>query len=118
MGTYALQVPELDGYYDVALHGSSIDFGIRSDHFTGIVGHRTVARLILNDPEYKGQAVRLIACSTGAGQSPIAQDLANKLGAPVMAPNDIVWVFPNGRVVIGPDQDTATGSWVVFTPGG
>src|SRR5207302_4165526 len=73
MGAYAARVPPLDGYYDVAVHGSPNVFGIMSDHFIGPVNHRTVAHLIVKAPDYQGEAIRLISCATGGGPSPIAQ---------------------------------------------
>ena len=34
-----------------------------------------------------------------------------------MAPSDIIWAFPNGKLTIGPEQYSNTGQWNIFVPG-
>jgi hypothetical protein len=62
--------------------------------------------------------VRLVACETGCPGSTAAQDLAHELGVDVVAPDDIVWAFPNGDLTIGQTPTANTGTWVRFSPGG
>lgn len=81
------------------------------------LGHRDLANF-LKSQGWNGEAIRLISCSTGACPTGVAQNLANKLGVEVIAPNDKVWVWTNGAIHIGPDEFTSTGQWVKFTPGG
>lgn len=33
-----------------------------------------------------------------------------------MALSDTIWAFPNGKLVIGPDAYTETGTWNFFKP--
>jgi hypothetical protein len=68
--------------------------------------------------EFTGQPIRLLSCGTGALPNGLAQNLANKLGVTVIAPNDIIWAFPNGRLTIGPAPLTNTGSFLPFSPEG
>jgi hypothetical protein len=55
--------------------------------------------MIENDPKYKpGEPVNLNSCNTGSGNNPYAQQLAKALQAPVKAPNQYDWYYPNGTV--------------------
>jgi hypothetical protein len=48
--------------------------------------------IIVNAPGYKpGMPVDLLICNAGFGSNPIAQQLANALGAPVWATDTFVW---------------------------
>lgn len=53
-----------------------------------------------------------------------AQDLANKLGVEVMAPDGYLWVWTNGRMSVGKpgalleDNVDFGGRWLTFQPGG
>ena len=46
----------------------------------------------------------------------IAQALANKLRVTVKAPDDLVWIFKNGDMSVGPNHWTKSGKWVDFKP--
>ncbi len=115
----AAQAPEMPGFYDVIVHGSPTDFGgtidawQRGDNFN----HRTLATMIRNDPAYDGGPIRLMSCSTGAPGATAAQNLANKLGVNVMAPTDILWAWPSGRLGVGPKSTSLSGGWQLFRPG-
>jgi len=75
--------------------------------------------MILNDPNYTGGPIRLLACNTGACGATAAQNLANKLGVDVLAPNNLVWAFPNGTLMVTPTPTVGNvGFWLTFTPGG
>ncbi len=55
-----------------------------------VVDHRILSRLIKSDSKYKrGQPVFLSACNVG--NSTVPQHLANALGAPVVAPNGLLY---------------------------
>ena len=82
-------------------------------------------------PGYKrGQAIRLLSCSTGTRSDGFAQNIANKLNATVYAPSDILWAYPNGRHVIAAAKPSSRdpnvmvpdlrriGRFVKYTPGG
>lgn len=47
-------------------------------------------------PGHSGQPVRLVACSSGACQTGLAQNLANKLGVEVLAPTEAAYVRSGG----------------------
>ncbi|TMR08215.1 hypothetical protein ETD86_48805, partial [Nonomuraea turkmeniaca] len=115
MGDFATLVRNRAGYHDVIIHGSPTRFAPSANGPT--IDHRLLARLIKNSPTYKGGPVRLISCKTGACNASAAQNLANKLGVKVLAPTDTLWVFPNGRMVVGPTWSKPSGTWRVFKPG-
>ena len=35
-----------------------------------------------------------------------------------MAPTDILWILPDGKITIGPTQRENTGKWKIFKPKG
>jgi hypothetical protein len=104
------------GYLDVVAHGdaNSIEVAGYADQS---FGHRVLAQMLKNDPQFVGQGIRLLSCSTGANPTGFAQNLANKLGVNVLAPSDTLWAFPNGTMTIGPKETINTGSWILFIPG-
>ena len=104
----AAKATPVQGALDVAVHGS--EFAVEIGENT--VSHRVLARLIQESPEFAGQEIRLLSCNTGACPTGFAQNLANKLGVPVSAPNDIIWAFPNGRLTIGPLPNVNSGSLI------
>ncbi len=110
----ASKVTQPAGMLDVAVHGSplSVDIGVNT------VNHRVLAGLIERNPGFTGQPIRLLSCETGCSPNGFGQNLANKLGVPVYAPNDIIWAYPNGRLTIGPTAEANSGSFVLFLPGG
>ena len=105
------------GGYVVAGHGSSkrmIAYGTSVDD-------KAVARAIKARADYHGGPIRLVSCSTGDDSSDapcFAQRLADRMGETVYAPSDTVWVFPDGRMVIGPSWRYNTGKWNTFKPRG
>ena len=60
------------------------------------------------------EPVRLVSCEAACGSA--AQDLADALGAPVLAADDVVWTTQKGNVVAGPQPNIPTGNWTWFTP--
>ena len=112
----------IPGLEDVAIHGHPDGFQlIRINPNTGKEEHidltqRDLARYLKSSPDYHGGNIRLVSCSTGTKSDGIAQHLANKLGVTVMAPTDTAWVYPNGRIVVGPNQFTDSGTWSYYYP--
>jgi hypothetical protein len=104
------------GFYDVVVHGSPDTVAVRIGDKWQLVSHRSLASYIAKQPDYSGGAIRLASCQTGACDAGVAQNLANKLGVPVMAPTDTLFVFPNGKTVIGPNHFTNSGQWKTFSP--
>jgi hypothetical protein len=91
-----------NGFFDVIAHGSPTKIEIQTANGPVLVNHRIAARLIKQSPGYRGQNVRLLSCSTGARETGFAQNLANKLGVEVHAPTDLLWAYPDGRMVVAP----------------
>ncbi|WP_205511077.1 RHS repeat domain-containing protein [Longitalea arenae] len=112
---YASRAAPKEGYLDVIIHGSPLLVETKTGH---LVNHRVLAAMIRNNPEFQGQSIRLLSCSTGALPNGFAQRLANKLGVKVLAPTDLVWAHPNGTLTIGPTALSNTGTWESFFVGG
>ena len=91
-----------DGYFDVVAHGSSHKIQIETPNGPVLVNHRTAARLIKQQPGYNGQKIRLLSCSTGGSGTGFAQNLSNKLKVEVKAPSDLLWAYPDGKMVVAP----------------
>lgn len=73
-------------------------FGKRIDAYT-------LSQIIRQRKDYKpGIPIRLLSCSTGNTDNTgdcVAQIVANELGVIVKAPDDILYIFENGRISIG-----------------
>lgn len=106
-------VPKKEGFFDFAAHGTSnsIEYGTRDNTMNA----REVARIIRHNESYNGEKVRLLSCSTGSTEEGFAQQLANALGVEVEAPTDILYVYPDGRMMVGFD---GTGEMKIFKPKG
>lgn len=88
--------------FDVAMHGSptAVAFGGSEANMSP----HLLAEIIRHSEGYHGQDVRLLSCSTGMtvdGAYCFAEELANALGVTVWAPNDLLFVSPNGIISIG-----------------
>lgn len=97
-----------------------------------MMSHRVLARLIESDPAYTGEPIRLLSCNTGAEGATAAQNLANKMGREVLAPDNFVWAEPRpGPAIVAPPKVVQTqwgpvevpdmsrpGNWVPFKPRG
>ena len=92
------------GIYDVALHGTETT----AEFFGKTIDAYTLAQIILDRPDYRpGEAIRLLSCSTGATNTTgncFAQILANELNTMVIAPNDTLFVNPDGSIYVGDDK--------------
>ena len=102
------------GTLDAAVHGTPtyVDVGGQS------VSPESLANMIKSSPEYTGQPIRLLSCSAGCQVDGFAQKLANALGVPVSAPNDIIWAWQDGTLTIGPSHTANSGNFVEFLPAG
>jgi RHS repeat-associated protein len=114
------------GSYTVAGHGNP-EFMLNS---TGqVVYPEQLAGIIKADPVFKDKGyVMLQSCNTGGPKSGgnFAQNLANALGKPVVAPNNYVFYRPDGTTYLadanlgkgGAAIPNTVGSWLVFFPQG
>lgn len=130
LGIRINRVPH-EGQFDVAIHGSprSVGYQIKpgeahlaKNWFN--FSHRDLAALMKQHGWQEGQPVRLLSCQTGKLPDGFAQDLANHLGVPVTAPNEFLWVYPNGKIAVAPFDaagksihPTIRGKFETFEPG-
>lgn len=108
---YAELIPNRNGYFDVAMHGTSqtVQYG---DSF---ISARELSKIIEHNKDFDRQkGIRLLSCNTGNGSNCFAQQLANSLNCKVVAPNDTLYIYSNGMTRIG---DDGKGKWITFTPG-
>ncbi len=108
------------GAFTVGSHGGQ---NIMTDTDKKGITPAQMAGRIKAHPSYTaGQKVMLISCETGKGADPYAQKLADELGAPVKAPDKLLWIWPDGTnrpAGRKPDgsMDTADpGLWHTFHP--
>lgn len=87
-------------FYDIIAHGSPISIQVNHNGKDITINHRIAAKLLKANKKYNGQGIRLLSCSTGKIENGFAQNLANKLKVPVMAPTDILWAKPNGSYYV------------------
>jgi filamentous hemagglutinin len=117
------------GHFDVIAHGTSSEIEILTPKGPVMVDQRVAAKLIQQSPGYNGQPIRLLSCETGACEAGFAQNLANKMNVPVQAPNELLWAYENGKMVVAPRLSTnprspdynspdlsKIGSFKTFTP--
>ena len=110
----AKMVPPIEGFYDVAMHGTPRVVEFRSSE--NKMSARTLATVIRHSKGYTGQRIRLLSCNTGKSDGDsycFAEELANALGVDVMAPNKALYIYPNGRLRIGKQGD---GAFITFKP--
>ena len=117
-GINAAKAEPLAGYTDVIVHGAPPnDFGVFHNGKWVYLDQRSMANFLKSNAGYQGGPIRLLSCGTGSSTTGAAQNLANKLGVKVIAPSDTIWAFPNGKLTIGPNQWSNTGTWNTFFPG-
>ncbi|MCI6215483.1 MAG: hypothetical protein MR659_00115 [Mollicutes bacterium] len=115
-----------NGYIDIVLHGTSQTVQIEHNGIAVQIDWRRLANIIKRDKSLKNKPIRLLSCNTGADPNGFAQNLANKLGVKVMAPNKIFWCWPNGYHIVASRSKVDPripnlgdlGEFVEFVPGG
>lgn len=116
----AKRVKKDEGFTDVAVHGAPDHievFRLINGREVGVkLTHRNLAKYLKSDDGYSGGKIRLLSCNTGKNTGTFAQDLANKMGVAVKAPSDTLHIWPNGKIVIGPDPYTNSGKWNLYYP--
>ena len=114
LNTNIKEVAELDGFFDVGMHGTSTAVGFGSEKAN--MSARTLAAIIYHSKGYNGQKIRLLSCSTGriiGDEYCFAEELANALGVEVIAPDDILYISSKGNLQVG---DAGNGKFVTFKP--
>ena len=116
----ASKIKPIPDYEDITIHGDRYGFEIRGKDGKMVAEYtpREFAEILRQDLNYHGGNIRLISCEAGTEDMGAAQMLANQLGINVMAPTDIVWVMPDGEMIIGATEFENTGNWKVFMPKG
>ncbi len=103
-------VKDLPGYFTVVTHADAkTAFVLRNGEWISIE-HRTLARFI-EGAGWQGEKIFLVGCNAGACATGLAQNLANKLGVEVLAPQGEALLLTNGTVA------SSVGDWVTFVPG-
>lgn len=110
------------GVCTVAGHGDRVSM---RDAQNNRVTPQMLAEMIRNEAKCKdAKAILLLSCDTGADSLSIAQQLANILGIPVVAPDVYVFFRGDGSFFLGRGDRNlryipgTTGRWVQFIPGG
>ena len=108
------KVKPIDGFYDVALHGTSTS----AEFFGEPIDAYTLAKIIRNREDYVPRMkIRLLSCSTGNTDNTgncFAQVLANALGVEVEAPTQKIWAYDNGTIKIFNDETGEVGDMKKF----
>lgn len=112
----ATKVKNIEGYTDVAVHGNPNNIAVMHNGKEIIMDHRRLANFLKSDSGYQGGKIRLLSCGTGKNPKGFAQNLANKMGVIVRAPSDTLFIYPNGKTVIGSNPLKNTGHWIDFKP--
>ena len=121
-----------EGYDDITMHtdaGKTFGYFDASGEEAGRWSSMTVDELaesLGDDPGYSGGPIRLISCSAGKYSDGLAQQLANKMGVEVLAPDQDVYIDRFGGYTLARNDDhhylivngfaKETGSWVSFVP--
>lgn len=115
-GIYAAGAPGLPGFFDVIVHGDgdATLFG-RSPDGPALTPAQLVAE-IRSNPLYTGGPVRLIACHAGKPGGTSAQEVADRLGQPVLASTSTAWATSHGHLFSGASDANPNGRWVTFYP--
>jgi RHS repeat-associated protein len=100
---YAQMVPSAPGIYEVGAHGDPSS--IQTPDEQGSYSAGQLASMIDSDMDYQqGETVFLGSCNTGDdtgswdGSEPFAEQLADNLNAPVIAPTDYAWYSSDGDI--------------------
>lgn len=118
---YIAHRPDIDpnGTLDIIAHGNSKYIEVVSSGKVYNMSPREAAKLIRKNPGFKNaKSIRLLSCSTGASSEGFAQHLANALGKPVLAPNNTIYAYPNGKYWIKDINYKTKGDFIEYKPGG
>lgn len=114
--TAAAMIKKEAGYTDVVVHGNPNNVAVIKNGNWIEIDHRRLAKFLKSDSGYSKGNIRLISCSTGTEPKGFAQNLANKMGVSVMAPSDTLYIYRNGKMIIGNNPLKNTGKWIIYHP--
>jgi hypothetical protein len=111
----ASRVPEIDGVWDVVVHGSETQFGLVQDVAKSPISVEAIVAQMVADG-WKDEPVRLISCRAGALPEGPARQLADLLKVPVLAATEDVNINPRGQMFVTNENLTtvSTGTWREF----
>ncbi len=114
---YSKNITPIDGYEDIVVHGDTVGFSFKdADGNDSAVTPLEFADILRKSELYHGGNIRLITCEAGKEGAFTAQLLANALDVQVMAPTDLVYVYPDGRMIVSSNGLTEDGKWVILRP--
>lgn len=93
------------GWYTVDMHGTPYSVVIGADTLTA----EDLAALMVADPNWHGEPIRLLACETGRYADGFADQLSDVLGVKVKAPPEYAGVGPGGTVIVTEFEVDASG---------
>ncbi len=97
----SLNVREFPTGFTVGGHGSPTSMSDDRIKKGSDLTIKQLASDIRANPKYhEGMPVVLFSCETGKGKNSFAQKLANELDATVIAPDEIIWIWPDGNYAI------------------
>lgn len=120
-GKYISKRPDIDpnGMLDVIAHGAPTYIEFENGSRTLNLDARDAAKVIRRQPGFKkAKSIRMLSCSTGMDPEGFAQHLANALGKPVYAPNNILYSLSDGRYWVANISSSKKGEFVKYNPGG
>jgi hypothetical protein len=101
-------VPTYDGYLDVVMHGDATGTQANIDYEPVDFTLDQTATMIAASPSWEGRPLRLMSCSTA--EADYAQQLADRLGTVVYAPDGVLSVAGGVKEVL------FGGKWRRFEP--
>ena len=113
----AANIKPRKGFEDIVCHADKDGFAFRdAQGVESPVSVSEMAGIIKNSGNYRGGAIRLIACDAGAEDGTCAQRLANEMGVNVLAPTKTIFVDEQGGIQIGSTYNARDGKWKLFKP--
>lgn len=103
-------VEPLQGYQDVACHADAYGFAAQDPETEELLQDISVKELayqIMDSGKYAGGPIRLLACSSGAVEDGAAQQLADLIQKPVLAPMDTLFTSPDGYMAVAANDTEA-----------
>ena len=100
---FVINAPDVWDKITVYAHGDSNRVGDMRKGFPGIkLTPQELADIIKNHKGFKdAKEIVLYSCSNGKDPNGFATQLSKLLGLPVWAPNDFLWIRPDGKYTIG-----------------
>lgn len=100
-----------EGYDDRVMHGTSNSVEYTTNNGQKVdVSAKEFADILKASPDYNGEDIRLLSCSTGKEDDGFAQQLADELNINVLAPTEKLRVDDNGNLFIT-DNDVLAYMW-------